>query len=314
VSARNLAALILLAAIWGSSYLFIRVAVEPLGPLVVALSRVAVGGAGLAAYALAIGKRADLAIPDRSFFWLGLGNGAIPYFLIAFAELHLTASMAGILNATTPLFAALVYGAWNRERIAPRTSAGLALGMIGVGVLVGWDPAQLTVIVGLAVAAMLLSSLSYAATTVYAKRALLGVSSLRAALGQQIGASILLAPFTAGALAVGSGDGSPSVRVALALLALGLLCTSFAYLLYFHLIDAVGPVKTSTVTFLIPIFGILWSALFLDEAVRPVMLVGLALILSSVTLVTGQRVPGIRGRWTVVRGRATVGSSKPGCQ
>jgi drug/metabolite transporter (DMT)-like permease len=100
---------------------------------------------------------------------------------------------------------------------------------------------------------------------------------------------VLLAPFSAGAVAAGSGDGDISMEVVLAALALGLICTSFAYLLYFHLIATVGPVNTASVTFLIPIFGIFWSAIFLHESIRPVMLIGLALILASVTLVTGRR-------------------------
>jgi len=154
---------------------------------------------------------------------------------------------------------------------------------------------------------MLLSSLSYAVTTVYAKRTLRGVSSLRAAMGQQVGAAVLLAPFTAGAAVAGAGEGAPSLKVALAVLALGLLCTSFAYLLYFHLIAAVGPVNTASATFLIPVFSILWSAIFLDEAIRPVMVVGLAIILCSVILVTGQRVPGVRGRIRGARARAQRG-------
>ena len=286
---RNLTALVLLAAIWGSSYLFIRVEVEHLGPLGVAMARVTIGGLGLAGYALAAGKRGDLAGLDRRFVLMGMGNAAVPYSLIAFAELHLTASLAGILNATTPLFAAVVYTVWNQTQLAPRTIAGLVLGMVGVGVLVGWDPAPLSGMLLLAVAAMLLSSLSYAMATVYAKRALAGVSSLQAAMGQQFGGALLLAPFSAGAVAAESGDGDISMKVVLAALALGLICTSFAYLLYFHLIATVGPVNTASVTFLIPIFGILWSAIFLHESIRPVMVIGLALILASVTLVTGKR-------------------------
>jgi len=296
VSTRNLAALVLLAAIWGSSYLFIRVAVDPLGPLMVAFARVGTAGLGLAAYAFLIGKRDDLAGLDRRFLMLGLGNAAVPYVLISFAELHLTASMAGILNATTPLFAAVVVAVWSHERISPRVSLGIALGIAGVAVLVGWNPGPLTGIVLLAVLAMLLSSLSYAVTTVYAKRSLRGVSSLRAAMGQQLGGVVLLAPFTAGAAVTAQSDGAPSLKVVLAELAGGLRCTSFAYLLYFHLIAAVGPVNTASVTFLIPIFSIIWSAIFLDEAIRPVMVLGLAIILCSVTLVTGQRLPAGRMR------------------
>ena len=122
---RDLAALVLLAAIWGSSYLFIRVAVEPLGPLVVALLRVVVAGLGLLAYAQFSRRRGELRALDIRFLTLGAANAAVPYSLISLAELHITASMAGILNATTPLFTAMVVAGWDKERISRRTMLGL---------------------------------------------------------------------------------------------------------------------------------------------------------------------------------------------
>jgi drug/metabolite transporter (DMT)-like permease len=295
VRTKDLAALLLLAAIWGSSYLFIRVAVDPLGPLVVALVRVVIGAAGLAGYALLAKRRRELPRLSKPFLVLGLTNSAIPYGLIAFAELHLTASLAGILNATTPLFTAIVVAIWNRERLPAKMLAGLLLGMSGVAVLLGWNPAPLDAWLAVSVTAMLLASLAYGFASAYAKRALTGVSSLGAAAGQQMAAAVLLVPFGVGTVASGQSDTSPSSKVVLAVLALGLLCTSLAYLLYFHLIASVGAVNTASVTFLIPVFGILWSALFLNEPVRAAMVVGLAVILASVTLVTGMRLPFGRG-------------------
>ncbi len=131
---------------------------------------------------------------------------------------------------------------------------------------VGWNPAPFDGWMVISVVAMLLASLSYGLATVYAKRSLHGVSSF--------GAAVLLFPGCVATVAVGASDTSPSIRAALALVALGLVCTSLAYLLYFHLIGSAGVVKTSSGTFLIPIFGILWSALFLNEAVHPSMLIG----------------------------------------
>ena len=288
---RDLAALILLAAIWGSSYLFIRVAVEPLGPMVVAWLRVIVAAVGLLGFAWLARRRREIPRPDIRFVVLGIANAAVPYGLIALAELHITASMAGILNATTPLFTAMVVAGWNKERIPGRTVLGLGIGFAGVAVLVGWDPAPFDGWLVIAVVAMLAASLSYAIATVYAKRMLRGVSSLGAATGQQISAAIILVPFGLATFATGSSDTSPSIKVVLAIAALGLLCTSVAYLLYFHLIASVGAVNTASATFLIPIFGILWSAIFLNEDVHAVMLIGLALILASVALVNGLRMP-----------------------
>ena len=287
---RDLAALLALAAIWGSSYLFIRVAVDSLGPVVLSFLRVLLGALGLLAFAWYRRRLNEVPSLDRAFLILGVLNTAVPYALIAFAEIHLTASMAAILNATVPLFTALAFAGWERQRIPRTVVAGLLLGLAGVAVLVGWNPAPLDAWLAVAVVAMLAASASYGLANNYAKRSLRGVSTLGAATGQQFGGGFWLLPASVVAAGAGSTDFSPSIRVVLAILMLGIVCTSVAYLLYFHLITNAGAVATSTVGFLIPIFGILWSALFLDEAIRASMVIGLGLILASVGLVTGLRV------------------------
>lgn len=282
---RDTAALVLLAAFWGASYLFIRVAVESLGPFGLALARVGIGAAGLLAWVFISGRGGGLPRLGRKFFTLAAINSVIPFGLINFAELHITASLAAILNSTTPLFAATVVGVMHRTRPSPHVLAGLALGITGVGILVGWSPVPLDGGVVLAIGAMLGASFAYACGSIYARQALSGLPTHTLALGQQLSAGILLIPLATGSVAVGSTDLTPNGKVILAAVALGLLCTSFAYLLYFHLIGSIGPVRTSTVTFLIPVFGILWSWLFLDEAIEPTMLLGLAVILASIGLV-----------------------------
>jgi len=290
--AKDLVALFALAAVWGSSYLFIRVAVPALGPLVVSTARVVVASIGLIGFALVAKRRSELPCLTKPFLVLGILNAAVPYAMIALAELHLTASLAGILNATTPLFTAVVAAGVLKERLSPTKLLGLGFGFTGVGVLVGWNPAPFDSWLVISVVAMLLASLSYGFATVYAKQKLKNVSSFGAACGQQFGGAVVLLPLGIISVANGSSDTTPSIRVALAMLALGLLCTSVAYLLYFHLIASAGATNTSSVGFLIPIFGILWSVIFLDEAVHSEMLVGLAFILASVGLVTGIRIPG----------------------
>jgi drug/metabolite transporter (DMT)-like permease len=281
---RDNVALILLAAIWGASYLFIRVAVPALGPFGLAFARVLVGGAGLLIWVRVINS-GEIPRLGRSFFILAAINSLVPFVLINFAELHITASLAAILNATTPLFASIVVLTMNRQRPGPHLLAGLAMGITGVLILVGWSPVPLTTTVVLAIIAMLVASFGYASAGVFAKQKLSDHPAPSLALGQQLSASLLLFPLATGSVAVGSTDPVPAIKVMLAVLALGLLCTSVAYVLYFHLIAAVGPVRTSTVTFLIPVFGIFWSWLFLDEQIRPTMLIGLAVILASVRLV-----------------------------
>ena len=286
MGARDLVALILLAALWGASYVFIRVAVPTLGPFVLMGARVALAAGALALYAALLAR----AMPKfrsrwKEFLFVGATNSAIPFALIAAAELELTASLAAILNSTTALFVAVVAAAWIGEKLTAKKVFGLLLGFVGVVVLVGWDPVPLTGAVFLAVAAMLCASLSYAVGGVYVKRTFAGVSPLAMTIGQQAGAALFLLPLAAVSL---PGE-APPLPAALCALALALLCTAVAYLLYFRLIENVGPTKTLAVTFLIPVFGLLFGVLLLGEPVGIGTLVGFAIISYGVALVTEVR-------------------------
>jgi drug/metabolite transporter (DMT)-like permease len=159
------------------------------------------------------------------------------------------------------------------------------MGIVGVAVLVGWTPVVLNGVFLVSVGASLLAAFSYALGGVYAKRAFAGTPPLTLAIGQQMGAAMLLVPLAAASVPAEA----PSMPVTFSALALALLCTAVAYLLYFYLISSVGPTKTLTVTFLSPVFGALFGVLFLDEPVGVGTCVGLVIILSSVALVTGVR-------------------------
>ncbi len=284
---RDLALLFLLAAMWGASFLFIRVAAPALGPLALVDGRVLLAAAALLLYAAAIHDVPSLWARWKGYLLLGAVNAAIPFTLISVAELRLTASLAAILNATTPLFAALVATVWLRERITAKRGLGLALGLVGVAVLVGWSPLRIDGPVLLAIAASLGGAIAYAVGGVYAARGFKGAPPLALSIGQQLGAGILLLPLAATHLPTAP----PAAGVVLAFLGLTLLATSVGYLIYFRLIASVGPTKTLTVTILVPCFGLLWGALFLHEPVGPGTLAGLVIVLSSVALVTGLRVP-----------------------
>jgi drug/metabolite transporter (DMT)-like permease len=285
--AKDLGMLFLLAALWGASFLFIRIAVPAVGPIVLAFLRVSLAALGLLIHARA--SRHDIALLGRwrIFLLIGLANGAIPYVLIATAELHLTAALAAILNATTPLFAALLGVTWLGERLTLRTASGLLCGFGGVAVLVGWSPLAPDRALAVAVLASLLAALSYAVAGIIAKRVSVGVPVLSMALGQQLGAAVLLLPLVVPIVATTPVTLRLSPPIALAIVALALLCTSVGYLLYFALIANVGPTRTLGVTFLVPPFGLLWGTLFLHEAIRPGTAIGLALILLSVLLTSG---------------------------
>jgi drug/metabolite transporter (DMT)-like permease len=283
VKPRDAAALLALGALWGGSFLFIRVAVPSLGPLLLMELRVGIASLALVLFAAAVGRRPKLRARWRQFLLIGTLNAAIPFTLIAAAEIHLTASLAAILNSTTVMFAAVAAAVWSRDPLTARKVVGIVLGVIGVAVLVGWDPVELDGTVLLSVGAMLAASLSYGISAVYVKRTFVGVPPLGMAIGQLTGATVVLFPFAA--LSV-PGE-SPPVAATASVLALALLSTALAYLFYFRLITNVGPTSTVTVTLLVPVFGLLFGVLFLDEPFGPGTLAGLGIVLGSVVLVTG---------------------------
>jgi drug/metabolite transporter (DMT)-like permease len=280
---RDFASLILLGALWGGSFLFIRVAVSALGPFLLVELRVGLAAAALFIYVLAASRLPKIRSHWRSFVALGFLNAAVPFSLISAAEIHLTASLAAILNSTTVMFTAVVAAVWLGDALTVRKVAGIVLGIVGVTVLVGWNPIALNGIVLLSVAAMLGGSLSYALGATYAKQAFLGIPPLGMAIGQQVGAAALMLPLAVVTLPAEA----PSLVAALSVLGLALPSTAVAYLIYFRLIANVGPTSTVTVTLLVPVFGLLFGVLLLDEPFGPGTLAGLGIILSSIVLVTG---------------------------
>src|SRR5918995_1723594 len=280
---RDFAGLTLLGALWGGAFLFIRVAVPDLGPFLLVELRVGLAVVVLVLYALAVGRVPKIRSRWRSFLVLGFFNSAVPFSLISAAEIYLTASLAAILNSTTVMFTAIVAAVWMGDALTTRKVFGVVLGIIGVTVLVGWDPMAVDWAVILSVGAMLVASLGYALGSVYAKRTFVGSSPLAIATGQLTAASLLMLPLAA----VSVPDERPSTIVVLSVLGLALPSTALAYMLYFRLISNVGPTSTSTVTLLVPLFGLVFGVLLLDEPVGLGTLAGLILILSSVTLITG---------------------------
>jgi drug/metabolite transporter (DMT)-like permease len=279
----DLGALTLLGALWGGSFLFISVAVPALGPALLVELRVLLAAVALALCAVAVGRLPALRSQWKEFLILGGLNAAAPFTLIAISQLNLTASLAAIMNSTTPLFAAVVAAAWIGEELTTRKIFGLLLGVVGVAVLVGLDPVPLNGVVLLSVGASLLAALCYALGGVYAKRTFPSVPPLAMGIGQQATAAAILLPLAAANL---PGE-PPSLAVVLSVLGLALLSTAVAYLLYFRLMASVGPTKTLTVTFLVPVFGVLFGVLLLGDPVGIGTFVGVSIILSSVALVTG---------------------------
>lgn len=285
MSLRDLGLLVALGALWGASFIFIRVAAPALGPFALVEFRVFLAAAALAVYAIFLGNALGIRERWRGFVLLGGLNAAIPFSLISVAQLELTASFGAILNSTTPLFGAIVAAVWIGDPFTKRKTIGLVMGIAGVAVLVGWSPLPITLALVLAVCASLTASLFYGIGSVYAKRNFAGIPPLGLAIGQLSGAAAVVLPF-----AVADAPSEvPPTPVAFSVLALALLSTAVAYLIYFRLIASVGPTKTLTVTFLVPVFGVFLGSLVLGESVGGGTLPGLAIILASVFLVNEVR-------------------------
>jgi drug/metabolite transporter (DMT)-like permease len=282
---RDAVRLLTLAGLWGGSFAFIRVAAPALGALWLAFARVSF--AFVALFALALARRAlPPFLPHwRSYAIIGVINSALPFALFGFAEQYVGASTAAILNATSPFFAAIVSALWLRDPFTRSKRVGMALGLAGVASLVGWQTEPTTTAAMLAILACLAAALCYAAASCYIKRYLRDVPSHAVALYSQLTAAVVLGPV----LLFVPAPAWPSPLVAENVLALALGSTAVAYLLYFRLIDSIGPARALTVTFLIPLFGVLWGALFLGEALTWNTLAGCTLILGGTWLATRDR-------------------------
>ena len=283
LSLAQLAALIILGAFWGASYIFIRVAVEPMGPIFLMFARVALTGLILIAFARLRGQRLNIRGHWRKFLVLGFLGSALPFSLIAWAELTVTASMAAILMSTTPLFTTLVAAVGLGEELTLAKLIGAVLGIIGVAITVGGSEMEMSVDVVAATLALLGATLSYAVGGVFAKRAFTGLNNMSMSSGQLIAAAFILAPVSL----VDLPQEAPPQEAVWATLALVVICTAIAYQLYYYLIISAGPTKALTVTLLVPVFGVIFGAMWLQESIGPGIIAGLLVVLVSVGLVTG---------------------------
>lgn len=280
--------LLLLGGIWGSSFLFMRVAEPELGAVPLIALRVSLAALVLVAWLAARGELGRLRGHARAFFVLGALNSAVPFTLYAWSTRSLGAGLPSVLNATVPMFGAMVAFLWLRERLGLVRGLGLALGFAGVLVLT-WPKlvAGAADSSALGVAAGLLAAILYALAAHYSKRHLSGVAPLVVAAGSLLGASALLVP---PALLLLPAQ-TPSARALGAALALAVLCTSVAQALFFRLLQTLGPTRAITVTYLIPAFGLLWSFLFLGEPLTPRMLLGSAIVVVGTAIVLRAAAP-----------------------
>lgn len=279
----DLSELVGLAALWGASFLFMRLGAAEFGP--VALAAVRVAGATLVLLPLLRwrGQVGELRRHWRSIFVVGITNSALPFLCFSYAALSITAGLSSIFNASTPLFGAVLGWLWLKDRPSGPRIAGLAIGFAGVLGL-AWEKASFKPGgSGWAIVACLAAALMYGLSANYTKRRLQGVAPLAVAAGSQLSAALVLAlPALWWWPQV-----MPSAHAWAMVALLAVLCTAVAYLMYFRLIAHIGPANAITVTFLIPAFAVLWGWLFLAEPLTAAMALGCAVILLGTALATG---------------------------
>jgi drug/metabolite transporter (DMT)-like permease len=274
--------LLALAAIWGGSFIFMRVTAPVLGAAWTAEGRMAIGAAALAAWFAWTGFDPQWRAHWRFYLAVGIVNSAIPFTLYGFAAMHLPASLMAILNATSPMFGLALGALFSGERVTGRKVAGLILGAAGVAVIARPAALDTDAMFAWSVAACLAASFSYGLTGVVVKRRGAGVPSRGMAVATQAWAALALLPL----LPLLPPPGTPSPAVIANLLALGVLASGVAFILYFRLMADVGATRALTVTFLVPVFAFGWGLVFLGETLAGAQIAGALLILAGTVMVT----------------------------
>lgn len=286
MSTRNIIELIVLAALWGASFLFMRVAVPEFGAVMLIELRVLLAGLVLLPFWWLNETKQARSVTLSAWphlFVVGLLNSAIPFVLFAYSMLMITGGMAAILNGTAPIWGALVAWLWLKKKLSMNGVLGLIVGFTGVIILVSDELTLSFSGKTLAILAAGFAPILYGIAANYTSEKLAHVSPLSIATFSQLTAAVSLLPL----LYWFMPNTWPSTIAWLSVLILAVLCTSLAYLMYFKLLAEIGSTKAITVTFMIPLFGSLWGALFIDEEITLMMMIGMAIILTGTGLVTG---------------------------
>lgn len=272
-----------LAAIWGSSFLFTRASAFEFGTMPTAFMRVALASLFLLPLLIWSGHWPTFKRRAGPIMFAGILNSGIPFAMYAYAVMSISTGLSAILNATVPLFGAIVAWLWLKDKPSRSRIVGLFMGFLGVALLAGDKASFKPGGSGWAVLACLVATLCYALAASYTKRYLMGVPPMAAATGSQMGAAVGLVLPAIWFWPVQS----PSLHAWGAMVVLAFVCTGIAYILYFRLIEETGPSRALTVTFMIPVFAILYGALFLDESITLWMVLCGCVIVGGTALSSG---------------------------
>ena len=277
----DLIRLIALAAIWGSSFLFVRMAVSTLGAAWLTELRTAIAAGVILLYAKGLGLDLQVGRNLRIYVVMGALSVALPWVMFAYAGHYINAGYLSILNASTPWFGAICGAIWLGEPLTPGKALGLALGVGGVALMVSFGPIEATPDVVFSSALCFAAAACYALSGTYMKKRAMGISAFSLSAGSLLTSSFMLIPF----LPAFPPLAAFTWQISIAVLGISLMCSAAAFLIYFRLMADIGPTKTLTVTFLIPLFGVLWGIVFLDEELHMIMVAGGALVLAGTALV-----------------------------
>jgi drug/metabolite transporter (DMT)-like permease len=277
MSTSNIAKLLLLAAIWGTSFMLMRIAAPVFGPMLTTFGRASLAALALLAYAQSRGVPLQWRRHWRPYLVIGLGNTALPFSLFAWSALYIPSAYMATMNSLAPVFTAAFGFLLLGERLTALRLAAFVLGLFGVAVLVGVGPVPVDAMVILGVLAAMGAAVSYGFTATYTRMRGGRIAPIAMAAGSQFAAALCLIPFALPGLphAIEAG----TWNALLAVLVLGVVCTGVAYALFFQLISAEGATKAITVTFLVPMTASLWAWLLLDEPVTAGTVAGIAIVL-----------------------------------
>lgn len=290
MSRRDWGILLLLSIIWGGSFFFIELGLHSFRPMTLVLIRVSIAAAALWLFLWA--RRQPIAVPRRAwsaFLILALLNNVFPFILFAYGQTQIASGLASILNATTPIWGVIVAHIFTKdERMTPAKVAGVLLGFAGVAVMIGPDFLREIGTGVVAQIACLGATLSYALAGVFGRRfRAMGVPPVMVSTGQLTAATLVMLPLVL-IFEQPWAASAPSAESVWALIALALVCTSFAYILYFKLLASAGATNSLLVTFLIPITAILLGSLVLGEVLELRHFAGMALIAAGLAAIDGR--------------------------
>lgn len=283
----DLAKLLFLGAVWGGAFIFLRVAVPEVGPLLTSALRVSLAAFVLVAYAMATGVEMHWRRNLKPYAIVGLFAAAVPFSCFSFAALYLPAAYLAVLNSTAPLFGAVFSVMWLDDRMTVSKLIGLITGIVGVAILVGAGSFELNLITLLAALACLVAAASYAVSSIIVKKIVrrseqhAGLHPIAIAAGSLVFGAFVMVPVIPFSLP----PVMPSLLALACIAGLSIISSGIAQAMFIPLIVKIGPTRAMSVTFLIPLFSMLWGFIFLNESVKASTLVGSAVVLAAMGLV-----------------------------